>query len=183
MTPTLERLRSGAEALAGGLVAWVGIAQLSPALEPLQRAVYFALPALACALVSFPTFLPRWWARLAVASGLWGAAFYGSTRLYYLAGGAAAACAIAGFFAGVALTVCALRTAPRSISTHRVALVAAGALWVVGAALVGHGVELNLDHPLLQRRPGAPFLVAGMLLWHLPFGLLRAFRPLPADGD
>ena len=181
MSPVLLRIRCIVEALVGGVIAWLGIARGFQTLEPSERAVYFALPGLALALVSFPIGISRWWARLALGFALWGAAFYTAYQLYYPVGSGAGACAIAGLIAGAALLGVALRAAPGAVSTHPAVLLVCGALWVVGASLVGHGVELNLDHPLIQRRPGAPFLVAGALLWHLPFGVLRALRPRTTD--
>ncbi len=180
MNPMLLRVRCVVEALVGGVIAWLGISRGFQTVEPTERAVYFALPGLALALVSFPAGLARWWARLALALALWGAAFYGAYQLYYPVGSGAGACAIAGLVVGMSLFAVALRAAPGAVSVHPVLLLGSGALWVAGAALVGHGVELNLDHPLIQRRPGASFLVAGALLWHLPFGVLRAFRPRAA---
>lgn len=179
MNPAGRRLAEVAIVLIAGLFAWVGISQGLQILDPVKRGLLLAAPGVVVALLAFPTFLPQWWARIAVASAVWGIAFYGATRLYYVAGGAAGACAVAGLMAGAVLLLVALRWAPREVSRNSWVLLASGLLWVVGAALIGHGVELNLEHPLLQRKPGNPFLLAGVLGWFLPFALIRLFRPLP----
>ena len=105
---------------------------------------------------------------------VWGLAFYGATRLYYPFGGAGRACAFSGLMAGAALSAAALVSRSPGIARNRWFFFAAGLLWAVGGALLGTGVDLNLDHPLKRPPPGRFFLLAGVVVWHLPFALLRS---------
>lgn len=180
MTTTHRHLSTALATLAAGAITWVSLSQAFQVTDSATRSAWLAAPGLVFALLAFPALHPRWWMRVAISSAVWGLAFYGATKLYYIAGGGAQACAITGFWAAAALLGVSLWGDPMGISRNRALLIAAGVLWVLGAAAIGQGVDLNLDLPLKRPRPGRWHLLAGALSWYAPFAGLRILRRAPS---
>ncbi len=178
-----RRIAALGAVLGASLIAGAALAAALQTLDPWRRGALLTVPGLAFATLAWPALARRWWVRSAVSLTVWGLAFYGAVSLYYPLGDASRACALAGFGAGAALTALALATNPQGVSRDRWVLFAGGLLWVVGSALVGLGVDLNLDRPLARPRPGRTFLWVGVVVWHLPFAMLRASRVEAKMGE
>ncbi len=156
--------------------AAIAIGLETPARAP--RAAWLALPPLAFAFLGFRRLHPHPIVRVPAAFAAWAFAVFVATKLYYVVGGGAAACAIGGFWAGAGLLTLSLVANRSAAAQSRPLLLAAGLIWVLGSTAIGHGIDLNLDRPLAKPRPGRVFVALGVLAWHLPFaGIRRASRP------
>jgi hypothetical protein len=178
-----RRIAALGAVLGSSLIAWGSLSVALQSVDPWRRGALLTIPGLAFATLAWPALARRWWVRSAASLSIWGLAFYGAVSLYYPLGDASRACAVAGFGAGAALTAIALVAKSRTVGRDRWIWFAGGLLWVVGGALVGLGVDLNLDRPFARPRPGRTFLWVGVVVWHLPFALFRMIRAEAKDAS